>query len=139
MKYTIIENPTYTNVMVIGVEIKPENKPLQYFFTSMQLSTYPDLIECVLNDEGYLGDPQGVIFYSDLDGEDFANNNGFAEDQVKIYHHVFGECTIPKVNFKHMLYDFSCQLLIAYKEDQSLPNNWFIELQKNVEILKKQI
>lgn len=139
MKYKVIDNPNYTNVMVVGIKIEPENEPLKFFFTTMRLHTYPELIQDILNDRGYLGDPQGVIFYSDLDEEDFANNDIFAEDHVKIYHHVFGECIIQKTIFKKMVYDFSSKLLVAYNQNQNLPNNWHTELKRNLEILKKQI
>ncbi|MEH2298089.1 MAG: hypothetical protein V7K88_03190 [Nostoc sp.] len=135
MHYKIINNPTYTNTMKIGLEVQPENEPLQFFFTSMRLHKYPEFINDILNDRGYLGDPQGVLFYNDLDNEDFATGNVFNKEEVKVYHHVFGESIISRKTFIQMVYDFSCKLLEVYGNDGNIPENWKLQMEKSLKEL----
>ena len=99
IKYTIIHQPDYTNVCKIGVLLEPDILPLKFFLSSMRLTSFPDLIKDINADRGYLGDPQGVFFYNDLDEEDFAEGNGFLKSQVKVYHHNFSDELIEKEIF----------------------------------------
>lgn len=133
MKYKIIENPTYTNTVKVGLEIEPENEPVKFFFSSMRLNKYPELIHNILNNTSYMGDPQGVLLYNDLDEEDLADDDIFEKDEVKIYHHIFGESILPKKLFDEMLYDISRKLLEVYGCDDNISLNWKQEMEMALE------
>ena len=99
MEFKIIENPKYTNRIDFGLHLNPDNDPLKFFFSSMRKEGFPDLIQGAIRGEGYIGSPEGVFFFGDLDGEDFAEGNIFKEHEVKVYHDNFGEIDLLILRF----------------------------------------
>lgn len=137
--YKIIHNPDYTNLSKIGIRLVPDSLPLKFFFSSMRMIKYPELINDVCNDIGFFGDPQGVIFYNDLDGEDFAEGNVFKQNEVKVYHHNFGEVVIERLFFKKLLFDYSKSLIEIYANSSQFPNSWIIEMKHSITFLANNI
>lgn len=136
MNYIIIKNPKYTNLIDIGLELQPNNDPLKFFFSSMKIEAFPDLIDSIINNEGYLGSPQGVFLYEDLDGEDFAEGNIFSEDEVKVYNNYIGESILKKNKFISILLDYSQALLNQSKVSTTL--SWKNDMKASIQKLNKK-
>lgn len=102
MDYNIKLNNNIPN----GVELNSNSEVLNVFFHSFSTEQLIDLMLCLINNEGYLGDPKGLILYHELDAEDIATGNIFEQDEVKVYHHYFGEKTIKQSLFIKILVDY---------------------------------
>lgn len=135
MNYKIITNPTYTSLIDIGLELQPNNDPVKFFFSSMKLDAFPALIEGICNNEGYVGSPQGVILYEDLDGEDVAEGNVFSEDEVNVYNHYIGESIVKKNDFMAILLAYSQALLSQSKIAKTL--SWKNDMTASIQKLSK--
>ena len=136
MEFKIIENPKYTNRIDFGLHLNPDNDPLKFFFSSMRKEGFPDLIQGAIRGEGYIGSPEGVFFFGDLDGEDFAEGNIFKEHEVKVYHDNFGETIITKQLFCEILFDYSTRLLKHCQEKEfNLGQQW----EENMQDMLKQL
>ncbi len=139
MKFEIIQNPSYSNLSKIGISLIPDVITLRFFFSSMRIAKFPELLKNVSSDLGYIGDPQGVIFYKDLDGEDFLEGDIFENEEVKVYHHNFGEEIINKHFFKSILLSYSDNLLKVYKNSDELSISWSKEMEHYINVLEKNI
>ncbi|WP_428269817.1 hypothetical protein [Haliangium sp.] len=139
MKYTIIESPDYTQVSRIGVSTEPDSDPLKFFLSSIRLERFPTLLLDAANKEGYPGDPGGLTFHGDLDGEDFAAGDGFEPGQVKVYHHVFGDAVLSEDIFLHILYDYACAVLAEYRDDAHVDEDWAARMTAAIEALGKTL
>jgi|GEM_PF-4977859 len=138
MKYRIIENPSYSNIFSIGFDLMPDSDAVKLFFSGVRLPRYPEMIAGVLQNEGYYGDVFGVLFFKDLDAEDFADGDDFEPHQVKLFNHYFGEEIIEVSLFKQMLLDFGTQLFNRYAAEIA-EKGLTEEFKKQLELLAEQI
>lgn len=102
MRYNIKFNDNIPN----GVEMQSDFEVLNVFFHSFSTEQLVDLMLCLMNNEGYIGDPKGLILYHELDAEDIATGNIFEQNEIKVYHHYFGEKTLRKNLFIKILTDY---------------------------------
>lgn len=102
MNYNIKLNNNIPN----GVELNSNSEVLNVFFHSFSIEQLTDLMLCLIDNEGYIGDPKGLILYHELDAEDIATGNIFEQDEVKVYHHYFGEKTIKQSMFLKIFIDY---------------------------------
>ncbi len=125
MIYRIIENPEYTRSSKIGLELKPDNDPIKFFFSGLKIIGYPTLIDCALSSKGYGEEiAGGVIFFNDLTLEDFVNQSDFEKGNVKIFNPVHGETLIDEVLFLRILHDYATKLLEVYQMSSELSESW---------------
>ncbi len=104
MKYELKFNKNIVN----GIELVSGQEVVNSFFHSFSIENYISLIEGLSKNEGYLGDPKGLILYHEIDEEDIAEGNTFNSDEVLIYNHYIGDET--------MKYNFFLEICIKYGE-----------------------
>lgn len=102
MNYNIKYNHNIPN----GVQLDSELEVLNVFFHSFSQQQLIVLILGLIDKEGYIGDPKGLILYHELDAEDIANGDIFEPDEVKVYHHYFGELILKKYFFINICIDY---------------------------------
>lgn len=139
MEYTIITHPDYTQACRVGVSLQPDNEPLKFFLSAIRLERFSELLTDAAKKEGYRGDPAGLIFYGDLDGEGFATGEGFDPGQVKVYHHVFGESLVSESLFLHILHDYARILLVEYRDSPQVPADWAIRMETAIDALARTL
>ncbi|MGB4775659.1 MAG: hypothetical protein WBP45_10825 [Daejeonella sp.] len=143
MEYKIIYNPNYTDVVKIGLIIQPDNDPLKFFLSGVNLKNFPELIEYVSGSNSWGQEFISIRFFNDMDWEDKAELNkigGIKEGEVSVYHQIMGGNTVLKEQlFDKILFDYSTKLLEVYKEDRTLPENWVFKMEEGLKKLKEKI
>ncbi len=89
MKYKIIEKPDYTNRVKIGIQSEPENVPLMFFLSGLNIILFPHYIFELLNKRSFGVQNASFSFYHDMDGGfllDFHDrmNREMQEDEIEI-------------------------------------------------------
>jgi hypothetical protein len=107
--------------MPIGVEVEfdPENEVLSVFLQSINpVPVFVEMLEALLQGQGFGGQRYGVVLYSDLDAEDFATGHVFEEHEVEIYQLDFGEKILDKKYFMRTLVQYA-QFIMEHHEELS--------------------
>ncbi len=141
MKYQILKeryNQASHNIRII---FAPENEVLNAFFSTLRISRIPSLLDKILNSGNYYQELMSLRFYKNLDWEELeelSDLGGIEEDEVAIYHEVYGEITINETLFKQLVLDYSQELLEVYRNDSSLPDSWCNEMVNGIMKLKNK-
>lgn len=139
MKYQILKeryNQASHNIRII---FAPENDVLNAFFSTLRISRTPSLLDKISNSGNYYQELMSLRFYKNLDWEELeelSDIGGIKEDEVVIYHEVYGEITLNESVFKHLVLDYSQELLEVYRNDSSLPDSWGNEMTHEITKLK---
>lgn len=113
MNYHFEKNKNIIN----GVELVSASEVVSTFFHAFSKSQYLTLMEGLTRREGYVGDPKGMIFYHELDGEDFADGHVFERDEVEIYFHSVGEEVLKEEVFYEIALGYGRALMKAHQSD----------------------
>ncbi|MCH2045940.1 MAG: hypothetical protein MK212_17620 [Saprospiraceae bacterium] len=105
MEYTFRKNFAIVN----HLELCSNSEVLNAFFHAFSKKQYLNLLQGLVKQEGYLGDPKGLIFYHELDGEDFAEGHVFAEHEVELYFNGIGTVQLDQ--------QFFFSIAIAYGQE----------------------
>lgn len=141
MKYQILKeryNQASHNIRII---FAPENDVLNAFFSTLRISRTPSLLDKISNSGNYYQELMSLRFYKNLDWEELeelSDIGGIKEDEVVIYHEVYGEITLNESVFKHLVLDYSQELLEVYRNDSSLPDSWSNEMTHEINKLKNK-
>lgn len=121
MKYKIIEKPDYTNRVKIGIQAEPENVPLMFFLSGLNILLFPFYIFELLNNRSFGVQNARFNFYHEMDGGlllDFYDrmNREMQEDEIEItfYDGKTHYSVIGKNDFLKIFYDYSLKLLEIY-------------------------
>lgn len=142
MKWIIDSKRFDMTDLLISIEFSPENKPLRYFLAGVDLIKYPKLLDSTYRRDSYYQPPMSLRFYNDLDWEDLkeiSNLGGIKEDEVVVYHEVYGESVIKELLFCQILLDYSIKLLEVYKNDKTLSIKWNDEMLKEINQLRGKL
>ena len=128
--------------LMINIEFLPENKPLRYFLSGVNLIKYPNLLNSTFNQDDFYLSSMSLRFYKNLDWEDLQEldqKGNIKEDELVVYHEVYGDVIIKESLFSHILVDYSSKLIEAYKDDRTLPAQWSEDVLKGIKQLKKKM
>lgn len=92
---------------------------------------------------GYGAEFIGALFYHEMDWEDKAflekEKLEVKEDDIHLYHQVFGDTIINELLFMRIVLDYSKKVLETYEGDESLGNAWVEAMKEGIEKLSDKL
>jgi hypothetical protein len=139
MDYKILDTKYNSSRLNLKISFVPSNDVLNTFFASLDVIKLSKVLQHVLKSESYFQSPMSLRFYKDLDWEDLQELDeigGVKEDELVVYHEVYGDTIIKESLFCQILLDYSTKLLEVYKDDPALPAQWSDEVLIEINQLK---
>jgi hypothetical protein len=134
MKYKIIHDPKYTNVVNIGIELCPDNEVVRFFFTGLILKKMPYYLSNINQSIGFGEELCSIQYFHEMDWEDKLGLN-ITKDDVCLFHQVFGETVINKHLFENILFDYFDKIFQEKAFNMNVKEDWLIEVKKQLNIL----
>jgi hypothetical protein len=128
--------------LMISIEFTPKNNPLRYFLSGVNLIKYPKLLDSTYKQNSYYQSPMSLRFYKELDWEDLQELEeigGIKNNEVVIYHEVYGQTTVKESIFIQILLDYSLKLLEVYKNDLNISKAWLKDMEEGIYNLKTRL
>lgn len=136
----IIKNERFdmTDLMV-SVNFEPQNKPLRYFLSGINLTNLPGLLDSLMNNKGYYEPYLSVRFFEELDWEDLEDFPNISKGKVLISHEVYGDSILDKLLFFKLIQEYSLKIIEIYGDDEDLVENWKDNMIKNLKELNSKL
>jgi hypothetical protein len=141
MKYTIIENPTYTSHSV-GIYIEPDNRVLRLFMGSIAISTLPKLVLSLLKSIGFGDENCSLKFFHELDWEDIEELGSEMKETdlcLYLYDGNSNQAIVDKHVFVHIVFDYLQKVIEKGKVEKILSDAIINELSTSLDQLKEII
>lgn len=142
MRYQILDttyNPYKKN---LRINFSPSNDVLNSFFASIDIECLGKFLQNIILSKSYYQSPMSLRFYKDLDWEDIqdlSETGGIKEDEVIIYHEVYGETIVKESFLTQIILDYSRELIGMYKDELTLPPTWTTEMNEGINQLENKI
>lgn len=120
VQWDVVDSTSTTYGLQV-VDRQDANAPWTFFFTSVSLDAYPQMMEAAAQGIGYGSNAVGVTFPADLDEWNIQERGEeLPAGTVEIYHHDFGSAILPQATFYAILQVVAERLLA--RPNQS--TNW---------------
>lgn len=124
MKWTIsnrLSDPILEN---LGIQFDPPDEIAYAFFIGINVYYFPALLNDAVLEKLFGTRMVGVKYYHELDYDDFASNEIFAEDEVCLSHQLWGYTIMNKCLFFEILYEYAEKHFIAYRYNMQLQKSY---------------
>lgn len=135
MKWTIsnrISDPIRGN---LGIKFDPYDEIVYAFFIGTNVYYFPALLNDAVHEKLFGTGMVGVMFYTDLSYDDYAANEIFTEDEVRLSHQLWGDSVIDKQLFFDILYEYADKHFTAYRYNMELQKSYSQWLERELDSL----
>jgi hypothetical protein len=139
-KFYIRKNLIDNSILSLEVNFNPNNYVLSCFFSILKIAKFPYYISKAIQAKGFGLESASIKFFHEMDWEDKVSLDIKDGDvNIYVYDGKSNEIVLNENLFIRILYDYSDKILKIYKGDNSLPENWFIEMEESLKQLKSKI